>query len=95
MQYQKYIEQIVFSKSFRRLTNKTQLFPTIDGDHFRTRMSHTLEVVAISKKNDKSNIGENSQKLHNMFLKHIAYSIADMTDDFAIKTYNELYGIKN
>lgn len=50
MQYQKYIEQIIFSKSFRRLTNKTQLFPTIDGDHFRTRMSHTLEVVAISKR---------------------------------------------
>ncbi len=38
--------ETVFStvKAFRRLKNKTQVFLTPKGDHYRTRMSHTLEV---------------------------------------------------
>ena len=44
------IERILFSKQFRRLEDKTQLFPTIDGDHFRNRLTHTLEVLAIGKR---------------------------------------------
>ena len=43
------IEKIVFSKDLRRLKNKTQLFSAGSGDHFRNRMTHTLEVLYISK----------------------------------------------
>lgn len=44
------IEKILFSKQFRRFEDKTQLFPTVDGDHFRNRLTHTLEVLAIGKR---------------------------------------------
>lgn len=42
--FQRDRDRILHSKSFRRLKNKTQVFLTPKGDHYRTRMSHTLEV---------------------------------------------------
>lgn len=42
--YQRDRDRILHSKSFRRLKDKTQVFITPDGDHYRTRMTHTLEV---------------------------------------------------
>lgn len=42
--FQRDRDRILHSKSFRRLKNKTQVFLTPMGDHYRTRMSHTLEV---------------------------------------------------
>jgi dGTPase len=39
----------VHSKAFRRLKGKTQVFIDPDGDHYRTRMTHTLETTAISR----------------------------------------------
>lgn len=42
--YQRDRDRILHSKSFRRLKDKTQVFLTPDGDHYRTRMTHTLEV---------------------------------------------------
>ena len=42
--FQRDRDRILHSKSFRRLKNKTQAFLTPMGDHYRTRMSHTLEV---------------------------------------------------
>ena len=42
-------DRILKSKSFRRLMNKTQVFTKITGDHFRTRLTHTLEVMEVSK----------------------------------------------
>src|SRR5712691_7377688 len=41
-------DRIVHSKAFRRLKHKTQVFIAPEGDHFRTRMTHTLEVTGIS-----------------------------------------------
>ena len=46
--YQRDIDRIVHSKSFRRLMHKTQVFLRPDGDHYRTRMTHTLEVARIA-----------------------------------------------
>ena len=46
--YQRDIDRIVHSKSFRRLMHKTQVFLQPEGDHYRTRMTHTLEVARIS-----------------------------------------------
>ena len=42
-------DRIVHCKSFRRLKHKTQVFVAPEGDHYRTRLTHTLEVTAISR----------------------------------------------
>ena len=42
--FQRDRDRIIHSKAFRRLKNKTQVFLTPKGDHYRTRLSHTLEV---------------------------------------------------
>ncbi|NLI62022.1 MAG: dNTP triphosphohydrolase [Methanosarcinaceae archaeon] len=41
-------EVIIFSRSFRRLLDKTQIYPVDMGDHYRTRLTHTLEVAQIA-----------------------------------------------
>ena len=47
--YQRDRDRIVHSKAFRRLAHKTQVFVAPQGDHFRTRLTHTLEVTGISR----------------------------------------------
>ena len=47
--YQRDTDKIVHSKSFRRLMHKTQVFLSPEGDHYRTRMTHTLEVTRIAR----------------------------------------------
>ena len=47
--YQRDTDKIVHSKSFRRLMHKTQVFLSPEGDHYRTRMTHTLEVTRIGR----------------------------------------------
>ena len=46
--FQRDIDRIVHCKSFRRLVHKTQVFLQPEGDHYRTRMTHTLEVARIA-----------------------------------------------
>ena len=47
--FQRDADRILHSKSFRRLMHKTQVFLRPEGDHYRTRMTHTLEVARISR----------------------------------------------
>lgn len=47
--FQRDIDRIVHSKAFRRLMHKTQVFLQPEGDHYRTRMTHTLEVDRIAR----------------------------------------------
>ena len=47
--YQRDCDRIVHSKSFRRLMHKTQVFLNPEGDHYRTRMTHTIEVARIGR----------------------------------------------
>ncbi|HEX5308219.1 MAG TPA: deoxyguanosinetriphosphate triphosphohydrolase [Solirubrobacteraceae bacterium] len=47
--FQRDRDRIVHCKAFRRLTHKTQVFVAPLGDHYRTRLTHTLEVTTISR----------------------------------------------
>ena len=47
--FQRDLDRIVHSKAFRRLKHKTQVFLQPEGDHYRTRMTHTIEVSRIAR----------------------------------------------
>jgi len=47
--FQRDKDRIIYSKSFRRLKHKTQVFISPEGDHYRTRLTHTLEVAQIAR----------------------------------------------
>jgi dGTPase len=47
--FQRDVDRIVHSKAFRRMMHKTQVFLEPEGDHYRTRMTHTVEVMRIAR----------------------------------------------
>lgn len=48
-EYQKDYDRIVFSSAFRRLQDKTQVFPLSQSDYTRTRLTHTLEASSVGR----------------------------------------------
>lgn len=62
-------DRIVHSKAFRRLKHKTQVYIKTSGDHYRTRLTHTLEVAQIAKTIGKG-IGLNEDLIEAIALGH-------------------------
>ena len=62
-------DRIIHSKSFRRLKHKTQVYIKIPGDHYRTRLTHTLEVDQIGKSIGKG-IGLNEDLIEAIAMGH-------------------------
>ena len=62
-------DRIIHSKSFRRLKHKTQVYIKTSGDHYRTRLTHTLEVAQIARTIGKG-IGLNEDLIEAIALGH-------------------------
>ncbi len=62
-------DRIIHSKSFRRLKHKTQVYIRTSSDHYRTRLTHTLEVAQIAKTIGKG-IGLNEDLIEAIALGH-------------------------
>jgi dGTPase len=48
-EFQRDRDRIIHAKAFRRLMHKTQVFISPDGDHYRTRLTHTLEMMQVAR----------------------------------------------
>ena len=48
-EFQRDRDRIIYSKAFRRLKNKTQVFFSPEGDHYMTRLTHTLDVAQVAR----------------------------------------------
>jgi dGTPase len=67
--FQRDRDRIIHSKAFRRLKHKTQVFLALKGDHYRTRLTHTLEVAQIARTLAKA-LGLNEELTEAIALGH-------------------------
>ena len=68
-EFQRDVGRILYSKAFRRLAYKTQVLSPIEGDHFRNRLTHTLEVAQMAKAISRS-LGLNETLTEALALAH-------------------------
>lgn len=62
-------DRIIFAKAFRRLEHKAQVYSHVKGDHYRTRLTHTIEVMQIARSISK-NLGLNEDLTEAIALGH-------------------------
>ena len=67
--FQRDRDRIIHSSSFRRLKHKTQVFVNTEGDHYRTRLTHSMEVSQISRTLSRS-LGLNEDLCETLSLSH-------------------------
>jgi len=67
--YQRDRDRIIHSSSFRRLKHKTQVFVNTEGDHYRTRLTHSMEVSQIARTLARS-LGLNEDLTESLSLSH-------------------------
>ena len=67
--YQRDRDRIIHSSSFRRLKHKTQVFVNTEGDHYRTRLTHSMEVSQIARTLARS-LGLNEDLCETLSLAH-------------------------
>ena len=67
--YQRDRDRIIHSSSFRRLKHKTQVFVNTEGDHYRTRLTHSIEVAQIARTLARS-LGLNEDLCETLSLSH-------------------------
>jgi len=67
--FQRDRDRIIHSRAFRRLKDKTQVFIYDEGDHFRTRLTHTIEVAQIARSISRA-LGLNEDLAEALALSH-------------------------
>lgn len=70
--FERDFDRIIFSESFRRLKDKTQVFPVTDNDHVHNRLTHSLEVSCIGRSLGRL-VGVRILKKHKEVLKELIY----------------------
>lgn len=68
--FERDFDRVIFSESFRRLKDKTQVFPINDNDHIHNRLSHSLEVSCIGRSLGRI-VGVHILKTHETLLKQL------------------------
>jgi len=89
--YQRDRDRIIHSSSFRRLKHKTQVFVNTEGDHYRTRLTHSMEVSQISRTiaralNLNEDLCETLSLAHDMGHTPFGHAGEDVLDD-CMKNY--------
>ena len=69
LEFQRDRDRVIHTRAFRRLEKKTQVFPPEISDHFRNRLTHTLEVTQISRSTART-LGLNSDLCEVLALSH-------------------------
>ena len=89
--YQRDRDRIIHCKSFRRLKHKTQVFISPAGDHYRTRLTHTLEVAQIGRTiaralrlNEDLTEAMIRGNLNETRMKKLLFQLSKESDDFRI-----------
>jgi dGTPase len=90
--YERDRDRIIHSRAFRRLENKTQVFTYSRSDHFRNRLTHTLEVTQISRTVARA-LGLNTDLVEALALVHdVGHPPFGHTGEVALGRLMERYG---
>ena len=90
--YQRDRDRIIHSSSFRRLKHKTQVFVNTDGDHYRTRITHSMEVSQIARTLAR-HLGLNEDLCETLSLAHdLGHTPFGHAGEDALRDCMEKYG---
>jgi dGTPase len=91
-EFQRDRDRLIHAKAFRRLMHKTQVFISPDGDHYRTRLTHTLEMMQVARTIARS-LGLNEDLTEAIALGHdLGHTPFGHTGEEALSTALAAYG---